>query len=455
MISPEILGLRNPWWRGKEKIEEDEDYRRWAEKKHKWIPGIIDRVQMEPFSLHFLFGPRQVGKTTLLKLLIKKLLDSGAREEGIFYFTCEGLRDFRELGEVLEGYLKMREGLGIRSSYIFLDEITFPTEWYRSLKLLIDSGKLKEDVLVLTGSTSLFAKREVEMFPGRRGKGKNFLLLPLSFRDFLEVVDRELYERLPEPLKTLEEGEIKEKSVACLPFLDRLNLILEKYLTCGGFPLAIDSFLNHGKVLGEVYDSYLSWLQTDIAKLGRSVELAREVIKVLLSKVPSPVSWEGIAKETGIKSPKTASAYVHLLNSLFVTLTLYHLDPSTGTVNFGKNKKIHFLDPLFYHMFCRWCLMEEVERERMVESVVASHLARFCSTDSELRAFYWRDAREIDIVVEKNGLKGFEIKWGKVEAEKRIVGKIKQVTYLSRDTFLEKPLVVPVSTFLACLPNNV
>jgi len=51
-------------------------------------------------------------------------------------------------------------------------------------------------VLVLTGSTSLFAKREVEMFPGRRGKGKNFLLLPLSFRDFLEVVDREFYERV-------------------------------------------------------------------------------------------------------------------------------------------------------------------------------------------------------------------------------------------------------------------
>jgi predicted AAA+ superfamily ATPase len=99
--------------------------------------------------------------------------------------------------------------------------------------------------------------------------------------------------------------------------------------------------------------------------------------------------------------------------------------------------------------------MEEVERERMIESVVASHLARFCSTDSELRAFYWRDAREIDIVVEKNGLKGFDVKWGKVETEKRIVGKIKQVTYLSKDAFLEKPLVVPVSAFLACLPNNV
>lgn len=106
-------------------------------------------------------------------------------------------------------------------------------------------------------------------------------------------------------------------------------------------------------------------------------------------------------------------------------------------------------------MFCRWCLMEEVERERMVESVVASHLARFCSTDSELRVFYWRDAREIDIVVEKNGLKGFEVKWEKVEAEKRIVGKIKQVTYLSRDTFLENPLVVPVSAFLACLPSDI
>jgi predicted AAA+ superfamily ATPase len=451
MISTEILASRNPWWRGRERLDEDEDYRKWKEKKNRWVPDFVESFRFEPFSLHFLFGPRQVGKTTALKLLIKKLLDLGVREEAIFYFSCDGLTDFREVGEVLQGYLKMREGLGIGSSYIFLDEITFPKEWYRSIKMLIDSGRLREDVLVLTGSMSLLARREVEMFPGRRGKGKDFMLLPLSFRGFLKVVDRELYERLPSPLQTLEEEEIKGKTVVCLPFLDRLNSMLEKYLACGGFPPAVESFLESGKVSGEVYDIYLSWLMTDIAKMGRSVEVAREIVKVLLSKVPSPLSWEGIAKETGVKSPKTASAYVHLLNSLFVTLTLYHIDPSTGLVNFGKNKKIHFLDPLFFHMFSRWCLMKEVEEEKMMESVVASHLARSCSDGKELRSFYWRNAREIDVVVEKDGLKGFEVKWGKVEVDKRVVGKIKQVVYLSRDVFQEKPLVVPASAFLACL----
>jgi predicted AAA+ superfamily ATPase len=373
------------------------------------------------------------------------------REESIFYFSCDELRDFREVGEVLESYLKMREGLGLKGSYIFLDEITFPREWYRSLKFLIDSGRLRDDVLVLTGSASLLAKRETEMFPGRRGGGRDFVLLPLSFRDFTKVADQNLHARLPSPLLTLREEEMKQKATACLPFLERLNSLLEKYLSCGGFPLAVGSFLETGRVPGEVYNTYLSWLKTDITKMGRSVELAREILKVLLSKMPSPLSWEGIAKETGVKSPKTASAYIHLFNCLFVTLTLYHVDPNTGSVNFGKNKKIHFIDPLFFHLFSRWCLVEESGPERMVEAAVASHLARFCSKGEELRAFYWRDAREIDVVVEMEGLKGFEVKWGKVEAERRMIGKIKQVTYLSKDSFSERPLVIPVAAFLACL----
>ena len=35
--------------------------------KIKWVPEIINDVSLEPFSLNFIFGPRQVGKTTLIK----------------------------------------------------------------------------------------------------------------------------------------------------------------------------------------------------------------------------------------------------------------------------------------------------------------------------------------------------------------------------------------------------
>jgi len=109
-------------------IEEDEDYRKWKESKVKWIPNIIERVSLEPFSLNFIFGPRQVGKTTLLKLIIKRLLDEGINPKAIFYVRCDYLSDYKELMKVLDEYMEFRKNEGIESSYFLLDEITFPKE---------------------------------------------------------------------------------------------------------------------------------------------------------------------------------------------------------------------------------------------------------------------------------------------------------------------------------------
>ena len=82
----EILVKKNPWWLGKEHIKEDVDYRKWEEKKIKWTPEIVDKININPFSLHFIFGPRQVGKTTAVKLLINKLLEK-KNPKSIFYFN--------------------------------------------------------------------------------------------------------------------------------------------------------------------------------------------------------------------------------------------------------------------------------------------------------------------------------------------------------------------------------
>ena len=79
---------QNPWWRDKTEIENDEDIKKWREGSRKWIPFVMNKISLKPFSLNFIFGPRQVGKTTLVKLLIKKLLDEGVEKEKIFYFRC-------------------------------------------------------------------------------------------------------------------------------------------------------------------------------------------------------------------------------------------------------------------------------------------------------------------------------------------------------------------------------
>lgn len=116
---------------------------------------MLEKISLKPFSLNFVFGPRQVGKTTLLKLLIRDLLAKGVEKERIFYFKCDKLANYKELDEVLKAYFEFRKSRGISSSFILLDEITFPREWFRTVKYYIDVGEFRQDVLILTGSACI------------------------------------------------------------------------------------------------------------------------------------------------------------------------------------------------------------------------------------------------------------------------------------------------------------
>jgi len=226
----------NPWWTEKDGLEKDEDFLKWREAKIRWEPLLLSELPLEPFSLNFVFGPRQVGKTTLLKLLVRKLLSKGIEPERIFYFKCEKLADYKELDEVLKAYFEFRKSRGISSSYILLDEITFPTEWFRTVKYYIDVGEFKGDVVIVTGSLSMYLKKEVELFPGRRGHGKDLVMLPLSFREYVKVLCPEI--ELPR-LEGLGKTEIFEKSYSSLPHLGKIEELFEKYVKTGGFPLPV------------------------------------------------------------------------------------------------------------------------------------------------------------------------------------------------------------------------
>ncbi|MCI4438808.1 ATP-binding protein [archaeon] len=434
----------NPWWKGKEAIEEDEDYRKWKESKTKWIPSLLEKIELKPFSLHFLFGPRQVGKTTLLKLLVKELLERIENPKAIFYYRCDKLSDYKELDEILKEYLRIRKNENIKTSYILLDEVTFPKEWFRAIKFRIDTGDFKNDVLLLTGSLSMFAKREVETFPGRRGFGRDFVLYPLSFREFIKIFNPNLFEKL-EKVEELSISEIREKCLKLLPWKEELNEAFETYLESGGFPLAIKSFLERREISEDAKNAYLSAFIYDLAKLKRSEAIAKRVLKATIEKLPSTVSLNSIAKEFEIKSHKTVFYYLDLFEKLFVVKNVYFVEPNKAIEVFYKERKIHLIDPFLYLVFSDWCLVNLPERSKIVESVVASHIAR------KFRIGYWKNGFEIDLVL-LDKLIGFEVKWSKkAEFHKRSVGKIKDIVYLTKEEFNDFPFAIPVSIFLSCL----
>ena len=69
-----ILRGLNPWWREEEWEDKDKNLVDYNNQKIRWTPEWIRRLSLEPFSLNFVLGLRQVGKTTGLKLLIRDLL---------------------------------------------------------------------------------------------------------------------------------------------------------------------------------------------------------------------------------------------------------------------------------------------------------------------------------------------------------------------------------------------
>lgn len=447
----DILVEQNKWWKDKKLIEQDYDIVRWKEKKYKWIPSIIETIKLEPYALHIILGPRQVGKTTAIKLLIKKLLEE-KNPQSIFYFNCEEISDYKELSNIIETYMEFKNSAGIKNSYIFLDEITSPNEWYKTIKSKIDKGVFKEDVLILTGSSSINIKRQTELFPGRRGKGSDYIMLPLSFREFLKVIRPEIYEKI-KPIKELSEKELREKAMQAMIFAKELNSALLEYLKFGGFPLSMEENLEAKKV-------YLSWIKTEILKSERSDNIARQIIKSLLEKIQTPISWEGISKEIEIKSPKTVAAYVELLRTMFSLIVLYHADISSKSIKFGKNKKIHFLDPLLLEIFEDWCMVRLKNKESILaESVTAMHIARYSTKKYKTimldeNLFYWRNSSEVDVVLNDNGrLKGFEVKWtDKFDIkQEKCLRHLKEFTIISKNKFSSKPFIIPLSIFLSIL----
>ena len=383
----------NPWW----SKEPDNRYEAWAASPLKWVPAIVEAAPIRPFSLHFITGPRQVGKTTAVRILIHRLLGK-MDARSIFYFSCDELSDFKELGEVLDNYMGARSAWGIGSSVLFLDEVTFVDEWYRAVKARIDSGALARDVVFVTGSASIDLLKHKELFPGRRGGGRDFVMRPLDFSGFVSVMGGPAIRSggIPGVGRNVSANRLFSGSLAGL---------FGQYVQSGGFPAAVLDLAARRKVTPETRRTYLDWMRGDWSKAGRSDRHMKEVLSYLFLARGTPVSWHSIASHSGLGSPHTASAYVETLENIFAALVLDLLTPQSR-VDFKKNRKVHLADPFIFRVLGEYT-GNEVPEDWLLEATVASHLSRLGPV------YYWRNHSEVDAVcVHKGRQVGFEVTSG-------------------------------------------
>ncbi|MEM5854302.1 MAG: ATP-binding protein [Candidatus Aenigmatarchaeota archaeon] len=349
----------NPWWKEREWWENDYDLKKFENMKIKWLPEWIDKISLEPFSLNFVLGPRQVGKTTGIKLLIKSLIEEGENPRTILYVNCDLLTSFKELRNLLEKSKNYKT--------IFLDEVSSIEYWWKVVKGFIDAGFFAKSTITISGSSSLKVGKFVEAFSGRRGKGREIFVLPLTFKEFFQILN---YKK-------------EEKEVA-----------LEDFIRLGGFPRSINQDPTF-------FQDFVSSIEKEFARINKNYRIAREIIYQLLLKTPSPLGYNTIGNAIGI-SHVTVREYLEILENLFLIGIAYY--KKGKTVDFKKEKKIFFRDPFIPKVFSK-IFGVELRKDAIYEWIVQDNLLRKFG-----EVYYFRNRYEIDCIA---GDLKIEVKAGK------------------------------------------
>lgn len=425
---------QNPWWEDKARINEDEKVKESVTRTHK-----IEHLFGEENEL--MIGPRQVGKTTFIKLYIKNLIEKGVDPKRTLYFSCEMLKDFNDILDIVRFSDTMTTG----KKYLFFDEVTFVNDWQRAIKYVLDSPLAKDKVIHVTGSSSIELKKET--FPGRQMK--TIHVLPLSFKDFCRVFgSKGLKKELATSVGSLSGAEMNNKAKKLLFYFGEIDKLFGSYIVCGGFPRSMYEHMENGKILDETYEIYWKWLVADIAKIERSERITVSTLLGVLKNYGTRFSLNSIAKEMEIGSHVTIREYLEILENLFVLRNLFPIDMKKGTEAFARMRKTYFIDPFLFHVFKRELSRTQTKEEEVphvVEGVVAEHLKRKFEN-----VCYYYQKKEVDFFV--NGT-GIEVKWQKHAKKSDFSAvELKNKILLSKEDFEffenEKMLILPTCVFL-------
>ena len=416
----ELLEPYNPWWRDRHWYKHDPLLRNFYNSILKREPRLyyhLRRYISTPgaYGIITIRGPRRVGKTTLIKLLVKYLIEEkNVNPQSIFYISLdyEGLESVK-LVELLEAIARWGSG----DKYIFLDEASMYPGWAQALKNLYDTGLIENGrmKIIAAGSHSMDLAEAASKLRGRQGKlaqlfnlGGNLVHVPLRFSEVVEALRPEInrflsLRRLRTPkvrfnmLQELAQGRIPDPLQRIHDeYFQLLQTVFEDYLIHGGYPKAIDEYYKNNYISKEFYSDVAELLVKDSEKAGLDPENLKRVLAYLLEpkRLAGPLDLqkpEVIGRDEEAR-PKGRFGLRNYLDYLRTTWTFFFAYPEEGKSgsckpNYQGQPKNYILDPFIYHALYSYLnnIPDPFEyskkminvpsfKGRLVESVVAAHL---------------------------------------------------------------------------------
>jgi predicted AAA+ superfamily ATPase len=431
-LADEQILAQNPWWSGQGWQAGDRQLALLAGAPMRLPTELVDAIDLTRAGIHVLRGPRQVGKTTDLKLLVQRALAEGRDARSIVYLTLDLIegREHAELAQTITRAKTLARHPG--PSIVLLDEVTGVSRWQTAIKALWDDGTIGDDVLVCTGSSAIDLQQgAAERLPGRRGAGRDYLVLPQTFAAFARAIEGSIP---PSPclkiaeLRTPNGQDALNESRLHAPALKEA---LALYLRFGGLPAAVaeaaTGAVDPSEQLKRVlYDS----LVKEVQRRGASIPATQALLERVLRSLGSRTDWSRMAREMdvplgnkrGATSHHTLRDYIELLAGGYFLFILYLWRAGSQTNSLSNEKKVYFADPLLHTIALEYTPGLTANVPALVENAMGLALYRryepperllesFTSPD---RLHVWRTARagEIDFVAgPRRELDAVEVKY--------------------------------------------
>lgn len=292
--------------------------------RDRYLKKLIGFQDTEPVKV--ITGIRRCGKSSLLKLMVRHLRETGVQSEQIVEMNFES-HDFRSMtSDEVYHYVKEKAIPGKRM-YLFFDELQRIDAWEDA----VNSFRVDLDCdIYITGSNAYLLSSEYSTYLS--GRCVEIKMLPLSFREFLDFHNFEVRETS----RAL--GGTRRQAFDQSGERYDLREVFDAYMRFGGMPGIADIGLDQEKALSLLEGIYSTVVVQDILEREKrrgqrqitDSALLRKIVLFLADNIGSSVSVSSIGntlmneglledgKRKGTPSTHTVQAYIGaLLESYF------------------------------------------------------------------------------------------------------------------------------------------
>jgi predicted AAA+ superfamily ATPase len=312
----------------------------------------LDTIKQK-YKATTIVGPRQSGKTTLVKKYFCNYK----------YISLESLDNRARAIDDPKGFLK-----SLKTDTI-LDEIQNAPEIFSYIQEILDDPDDSRK-FIFTGSNSLQLSNKISQ--SLAGRTRILKLLPLSYAE--------------------------------LPQTEKSSTVWEAIFK-GMYPRIYNEKLNPTEWYGDYYQTYVEKDVRNLLNIDNLQSFDR-YLRLLAGRVGQLVNHSSIASDSGITSP-TAASWNSVLNASFITFEL-----SPHFKNFSKRiikaPKIYFFDTGLLCYLLRITDPIQLEqhplRGQIFENWIISEAYKYYfNSGKEAPLYFWRDkhGHEVDLVIDR------------------------------------------------------